>query len=146
MFGNNDLVKRYHGWPSIGVPFGWFGFYAASPRPRPLTVGVHPHAESVPIDSGIPIAPPAAGAATDASVLILSVKLPQPAAELLVDGAKTLQTGTDRVFESPPLEAGKQYKYELTARWIEGGQPREVKRAVVGTAGEVVRVDFTTGN
>jgi uncharacterized protein (TIGR03000 family) len=75
--------------------------------------------------------------------LILSVKVPQPTAEIFVDGVKTAQTGLDRTFESPPLEAGKQFKYELTARWVEGGAIREVKKAVIGTPGEVVRVDFT---
>ena len=75
-------------------------------------------------------------------MLVLSVKVPQPAAEVFVNGVKTAQTGTDRLYESPPLDAGKQYKYELTARWVEGGAVREVKKAVIGTPGEVVRVDF----
>ena len=142
VFGNNDLVRRWEGSPSIGMPFGWIGIYAASPRPRSLTVGVRPSAESVPVAPHVAFAAPAAAEATGGS-LILSVKVPQPAAEVFVDGVKTAQTGTDRVFESPPLEAGKQFKYEVTAKWIERGVPREVKKAVVGTPGEVVRVDFT---
>jgi len=147
VFGNNDLVRRWQGWPSIGMPFGWVGLYAASPRPRPLSVGVHPSVESVPIAPTVSAAAPAADSgAPTAGALVLSVKVPQPAAEVFVDGVKTTQTGTDRVFESPPLAAGKQFKYEVTARWVEGGATREAKRAVVGTPGEVVRVDFTTGN
>ena len=147
VFGNNDLVRRWQGWPSIGAPFGWVGVYAASPRPRALTVGVHPTAESVPIAPTIVVAAPDADPAqATAGALILSVRVPQPAAEVFVDGVKTTQTGTDRVFESPPLEAGKQFKYEITAKWIERGAPREVKKAVVGMPGEVVRVDFTNGN
>jgi uncharacterized protein (TIGR03000 family) len=147
VFGNNDLVRRWQGWPSIGFPFGWFGMYSAWPRPRPLTVTVHPSAESVPIAPNVAPAPPAADpTAPAAGALVLSVKVPQPAAEVFVDGVKTAQTGTERVFESPPLEAGKRYKYEVTAKWIEGGATREAKRAVVGTPGEVVRVDFTSGN
>ena len=61
VFGNDDLVRRWHGWPSIGFPFGWFGLYAASPRPRPLTVSVHPTAESVPIAPNHPNGKPIDG-------------------------------------------------------------------------------------
>ena len=76
--------------------------------------------------------------------LILSVKVPQPAAEVYVAGVKTAQTGTDRIFESPPLEAGKDYRYELTARWVERGAVFEKKKVATGKPGEVVRVDFLT--
>jgi uncharacterized protein (TIGR03000 family) len=145
VFGNNDLVKRWETHPA-GLPLGWVGVYAAWPRARHLTVGVRPHAESVPIAPNAVVAAPAAPDETAAGALILSVRVPQPAAEVFVDGVRTTQTGTDRVFESPPLEAGKQFKYEVTAKWVEGGAVREVKKAVVGKPGEVVRVDFTTGN
>jgi uncharacterized protein (TIGR03000 family) len=74
----------------------------------------------------------------------LSVKVPQSAAEVRVDGRPTTQTGTDRTFESPPLEAGKSYAYTVTARWAEHGQVFEVTKAVTGAPGEVVRVDFGT--
>jgi uncharacterized protein (TIGR03000 family) len=150
IIGNGDLVKQWHDVPSLGIGYGWFGVYAASPRPRPLTVNVWPVIENVPAPGAPapapiepaatqPIAPGAAGA-----MLVLSVKVPQPAADVFVNGVKTAQTGTDRLFESPPLEAGKTYKYELTARWVEGGATREIKKAVIGKPGEVVRVDFTT--
>ena len=74
--------------------------------------------------------------------MLISVTVPQPAAEVFVDGKKTGQTGTDRTFESPPLEAGKMYKYTVTARWVAGGQVVETTKEVTGAAGEVVRVDF----
>ncbi len=144
VFGNNDLVQQWRAVPSPGMPFGWIGLYAASPRPRPLTVSVWPTVESVGRVSAAGKPTPVADPKMPGGSLILSVKLPQPAAELFVDGVKTMQTGTDRIFESPPLEAGKAFKYELTARWMEAGAIREVKKAVTGTPGEVVRVDFTT--
>ena len=31
-------------------------------------------------------------------MLVLSVKVPQPAAEVFVNGVKTAQTGTDRIY------------------------------------------------
>ena len=42
IMGNSDLVKQWHDVPSLGIGYGWFGVYAASPRPRPLTVNVWP--------------------------------------------------------------------------------------------------------
>lgn len=153
VMGNDDLVRRWRDWPGIGLPFGWIGIYAASPRPRPLSVSVWPGAEPVGNWGGGRVgkhrhhaataAPPAPPPAVPQGSLVLSVKVPQPAAEVLVDGVRTVQTGTDRIFESPPLEAGKEFRYELTARWVERGVTREAKRVVTGTPGEVVRVDFT---
>ncbi|MBA4062710.1 MAG: hypothetical protein C0501_03210 [Isosphaera sp.] len=139
VFGNSDLVRRYYDFPAPGLPFGWVGIYAASPRPRPLTVNVWPTPEGV----GRPPFPAAAAPAAPGGCLVLSVRVPQPAAEVFVDGVRTAQTGTDRVFESPVLEAGKEFRYEVTARWVEGGAVREARRWATGTPGEVVRVDFT---
>jgi uncharacterized protein (TIGR03000 family) len=171
IIGNSDLVHQWRDVPSLGIGYGWVGVYAASPRPRPLSVSAWPvivermpgegcpngpncAAPAVP-GAPAPVGPAAPGKnetskpGSDAAVpgmgspLFLSVKVPQPTAEILVDGHKTAQTGLDRTFESPPLEPGRQYRYELTARWVEGGATREMKKAVVGMAGEVVRVDFT---
>ncbi len=138
VFGNNDLVRQYRSTLSPAFPgYGWIGIYAASPRLRHPSVSVWPTVEQF---STAPIE--AVPAAKNGGRLILSVKVPQPAAEVFVDGKKTAQTGTDRIFESPPLEAGKSFKYTVTARWVERGQVVEVSREVTGTPGEVVRVDF----
>ena len=116
VMGNSDLNHQWHDVPSMGIGYGWFGVYAASPRPRQLSVSVWPSIEGVPSPTA-PAAPsPEAAAPGGSALLILSVRVPQPAAEVFVNGVKTTQTGTDRTFESPPLDAGKQYKYELTAR------------------------------
>jgi len=168
IIGNGDLVHQWRDVPSLGIGYGWVGIYAASPRPRPLSVSAWPviveHVPGAGCPNGpncaipaapgapaapVPIKPEPGKTGSDSPVpgmgspLFLSVKVPQPTAEILVDGHKTAQTGLDRTFESPPLEPGKQYRYELTARWVEGGATREMKKAVVGMAGEVVRVDFT---
>jgi uncharacterized protein (TIGR03000 family) len=70
------------------------------------------------------------------------VKVPQPAAEVFINGKRTTQTGTERTFESPPLEAGETYKYVVTVRWVERGQVYEMSKDVSGTPGEVIRVIF----
>jgi uncharacterized protein (TIGR03000 family) len=138
VLGNYDLVNQWKHRPTLGWGLGWFGYYSPSPRPRPVTVNIWPVVEPV-----LSPAPLAAAEPVPEGCVIISVKLPQPAAEVFVDGVKTAQTGTDRIFESPPAEAGKHIQYEMTARWIERGVTLEETRVVSGKPGEVVRVDFT---
>jgi uncharacterized protein (TIGR03000 family) len=78
-----------------------------------------------------------------ASYMTLLVKVPQPGAELYVDGMKTTQTGLDRTFSSPELEPGREFQYEVTVRWVERGLTYEKKKLVVGSSGEVIPLDFT---
>jgi uncharacterized protein (TIGR03000 family) len=82
-----------------------------------------------------------AAPAEDGSVH-MAIRVPADA-EIFVDGAATRMTGTVRRFVSPTLEAGKQYTYELTARWTEGGREVVQTRRVNVAAGENLSVDFT---
>ena len=137
VLGNSDLVNQWHARPTLGGGFGYYGWvgpYRASPRPHPILLERVGDAET-----GREIVAPA----SSAPPLFLSVKVSQPAAEVFVDGVKTAQTGTDRLYESPPLEAGKEYAYEIVARWVERGATIERKKSVTGKPGEVVRVDLT---
>lgn len=155
VLGASDLNHQWRANPSLAWGYGWVGVYGASPRPQPLTVNnwsandprgygqgwKHGRQAS----NGIiveRVPGPVAAPAQSAGSLVISVRVPQPAAEVFVDGVRMTQTGTDRLFESPPLEAGQTYQYEVTARWIEGGTMREVKKTATGNAGEVVRVEF----
>jgi uncharacterized protein (TIGR03000 family) len=112
--------------------YGWLGPYRALPRRLPYSVSAWPQPG---LPGGGVIA--AAGAA---DCLTLRVSLP-PAAELLVDGVKTAQTGADRVFASPAVD--REVRYELTAKWVENGAPVERTRTVTGKPGDTVRVEFT---
>ncbi len=152
-FGASDLNAQWKAHPSLGYGVGWVGAYSASPRPRPLTVGVWPtndprafasHHGRVHRNGAVSevVPGPIVQPAQQGGCLVLSVKVPQPAAEVYVDGIKMAQTGTDRIYESPSLEAGKLFQYELTARWYENGSVVERKKVVTGQPGEVVRVDF----
>jgi uncharacterized protein (TIGR03000 family) len=58
------------------------------------------------------------------------------------DGDRTAQTGTERDFLSPPLTPGKNYTYEIKARWMQGDQPVEQTRTIRVQAGETTPVDF----
>lgn len=145
VFGNGDLVRQWHARPTLGLGFGYYGWvgpFAASPRPKTLAVNPWPRLESIPAAGQLATAQAAPAGAAPGTCLYMSVKVPQPAAEVFVDGMATAQTGTDRLYESPPLDAGKDYRYELTARWVSGGVTYEKKKLVTGRAGEVVRVDF----
>jgi uncharacterized protein (TIGR03000 family) len=64
------------------------------------------------------------------------------AAEVFLEGIKTKQTGPSRAFVSPPLAPGKQYLYEVRARWTENGQVVEQTRSVVVSAGARLIVHF----
>ena len=124
-----DYARQWRSHPVVAPGFGWFGVFGASPRPQPATVSVWPPATVS--------AAPAGGAC-----LVLAVSVPAAGAEVFVEGAKTEQTGTDRVFESPPLPAGD-YRYAVVARWVEGGTAVERTRVVTGRPGEVVKVAFS---
>ncbi len=72
----------------------------------------------------------------------IQVRVPADA-ELWFNGAKTQQGGATRVFESPPLEPGARYAYDVKARWTEGGKAVERTLRVPVTAGIKREVDFT---
>jgi uncharacterized protein (TIGR03000 family) len=46
-----------------------------------------------------------------------------PNSEVWFDEQKTTQTGSDRLYVSPPLASDKNYVYEVKVRWLENGQP-----------------------
>jgi uncharacterized protein (TIGR03000 family) len=93
------------------------------------------------------LAPPDKAPAADApntggAVVKVDVRVPADA-ELWFEGQKTNQTGAERTFQSPPLEPGQKYVYDVRARWKENGKEVEQTRKVRVRAGERVTVDFT---
>jgi uncharacterized protein (TIGR03000 family) len=73
-----------------------------------------------------------------------TVEITAPAdAEIWVDGQRTSQSGTYRVFTTPELEKGKSYHYEVRARWTDGGRVVDRTRKVPVYAGGRSNVDFT---
>jgi uncharacterized protein (TIGR03000 family) len=56
----------------------------------------------------------------------------------------TRQQGTERVFVTPPLKAGTEYYYDVSARWTASGKEVTQTRKLTVTAGARVRVDFRT--
>jgi uncharacterized protein (TIGR03000 family) len=145
-----DLIYPHRNISSPGFIYGWVGPFAASPRPRHLAVDVWAQ-PGVDLSTGRPgggnknTNNPGTGGSTNKSsgYMSLSVKVPNPGAELLVDGVKTQQTGTDRTFSSPDLEPGKEYRYEVTVRWVDQGVTYEKRRIVIGSLGQTIPLDFT---
>jgi uncharacterized protein (TIGR03000 family) len=76
---------------------------------------------------------------TDRAVLV--VLLPAEA-RLTIESEPTAQRGSERVFESPRLPAGKSFVYTLVATWNEGDAARKATRTATVQAGKVTRVDF----
>jgi uncharacterized protein (TIGR03000 family) len=89
--------------------------------------------------------PPASESATpqgDTSAFV-KVRVPAEDAEVWFEGSPTKQRGTEREFVSPPLTAGRNYTYEIRARWMENGREMDQTRRVPVRPGERVTVDFT---
>ena len=65
-------------------------------------------------------------------------------AEVFFSGEPTTQKGTERLFTTPALQAGKKFHYDVLARWKENGKTVERKRRVDVSGGTTVRVDLRT--
>jgi uncharacterized protein (TIGR03000 family) len=136
---------------SPGFVYGWVGPFPASPRPKHPTVNswAQPGADLSTGHPGNdektknPSNPGGGDAKKSVGFMTLSVKVPDPSAELLVNGVTTSQTGTERTFSSPELESGKEFQYEVTVRWLERGAINVQKKLVVGSSGDVIPLDFT---
>lgn len=65
-------------------------------------------------------------------------------AELWFEGEPTAQRGTVRLFESPPLELGKKYRYTIRLQWTEESRKVSQTGLVRVHAGEVHCLDLVT--
>ena len=81
------------------------------------------------------------GPATADGAAVIEVRLP-PGALVLFDGKKTTSTGPERRFVSPSLAPGKEYVYEVTVRWQEGGRDVTRTRSLPVHAGERLNIAF----
>ena len=68
--------------------------------------------------------------------------LPTADAEVLFDGSRTKQTGTEREFQTPPLPAGRDCHYTVTASWVQDGKEVRRERRIAVSQGAQVVVDF----
>jgi uncharacterized protein (TIGR03000 family) len=82
--------------------------------------------------------------ATDENTAMIGVRVPQNA-EIWFDGQKTSRTGTVRQFETPPLQPGQEYGYDVRARWNENGRQIDRTRHVTVHAGDRFGLNFLEG-
>jgi uncharacterized protein (TIGR03000 family) len=87
---------------------------------------------------GLLLTGPSAARAAEAPAM-LHVLLPADAA-LTVDGRPTRSATAERWFVSPPLQEGRDFHYDLRARFLRGGEVVTVERAVTVRAGEETTV------
>jgi uncharacterized protein (TIGR03000 family) len=75
----------------------------------------------------------------------VTVRVPSPDAQVWFDDHRTQQGGVQRVFETPPLQAGN-YSYKIRAKWRQDGRDMEQIRTVRVQPGRRVTVDFARAN
>jgi uncharacterized protein (TIGR03000 family) len=63
-------------------------------------------------------------------------------AKIWFDGSKTVQTGRQRQFVSPPLQPGREYTYDVQVKWKQGGREVTRERRISVHAGDVVNLTF----
>lgn len=121
--------------PSYGYSYPYYG-YATPSYYAPSYYA--PSYDVVPSTYAAP-----ANAQPSAQPVTLNVVVPKADAEVFINDTATTSTGTERAFESPALESGKNYQYTIRAQWMENGKRVEQKREVPVTAGQSVTVDFS---
>jgi len=83
-----------------------------------------------------------APAAPSRNTARVTIHVPDPNADIWFNGTKTAQKGTERVFESPELEPGRDFTYDVRARWMEDGREVEQDRKIEVHAGDRLTANF----
>jgi uncharacterized protein (TIGR03000 family) len=78
----------------------------------------------------------------DANTARIVAILPDPQAELFIDGEPTRQKGSERLFVTPALERGKEYHYTLRCTWPSNGQKAEKTMNITIRPGYQTVVNF----
>lgn len=77
---------------------------------------------------------------------VIDLRLSNPAAQVFFDDRATTQQGTVRQYVTPPLEADKEFTYQVRIRWSPNGangQPLEEIRQVQVKAGSRVQLELS---
>jgi uncharacterized protein (TIGR03000 family) len=126
----------------VMVPIRSANQVPARPQPPPLPPAGREEEAPPPPKVQQEEAPPPRKVQQEAPATI-EVRLPDATAEVAINGGPTQQSGTIRVFESPPLSAGQVFTYDVKARWLSNGRPVNDDRTLAVEAGKRFVVDFT---
>lgn len=84
-----------------------------------------------------------AASAQERQKAYLRVYLPTPDTRLEIQGVAIDPSGkAERLFESPPLEPGRSFAYDIKATWTEAGKEMTRERSVKVLAGQTTEVDL----
>lgn len=147
-YGNSWYAPGYGYYPYYGGPGYQSSFYSGPVYWGPTYRSSYywaPETYVAPIQWSYPSVQPVQSTTPSPAPAMVRVLVP-PDATVWIDGNPTTQTGTDRVFVSPPLQPGRRYIYQLKAQWQEKGQTvtRNLDRDV--HAGDRINVDFLTAS
>ena len=132
----------YGGYGS-GYPYSNYGYGAAAyGSVNPYAYGTPPPNTSSSYYE--PLQQPTQGvqAAPNDGTVHLMVVVPENA-QLWFNGTLTSKVGAQREFVSPVLAPGKDFTYEIKARWMENGRPVEQARSIHVQADAWKVIDFT---
>jgi uncharacterized protein (TIGR03000 family) len=74
---------------------------------------------------------------------LAAVRVPNPDAQLWIEGQEMTSRGLLRTFISPPLESGKDYSYTMRAIWVDNnGKTVDQTQVLPVRAGQRLAVDF----
>jgi uncharacterized protein (TIGR03000 family) len=81
------------------------------------------------------------GAQINNNAALVAVRLPADA-ELWFNGVKMPQTGQVRRFQTPPLQPGKEYSYEVRCSWRQDAREVNQTRRVMVHANDLLGLNF----
>jgi uncharacterized protein (TIGR03000 family) len=84
----------------------------------------------------------APASAPEEQVAYIHVRVSPPHAEISIEGSKTAQIGSSRLYVSPPLNQGENYTYDIRVSWQENGRQITQTRKVPVRAGDRLSVVF----
>jgi uncharacterized protein (TIGR03000 family) len=137
----DKLVERYQALPEGQYPFIGQSFVQVDQVLDRLARQLGVTDRRAPLAGGVATTGAAGSPAGGQAPAEITIFVPADA-EVFFDGRPTAVQGAERVFVTPPLAVGKNYSYQIRARWQDGGQVVEQTRKVNFKGGARVRVDF----
>ena len=128
----------------VALPFYPYGspYYGSSYYYEPVVNVLQPPIAPPAYFAPETVPPPSPTEKPNPTIAMLELRVPENA-EVWFDGDRTSQTGTLRHFESPTLESGRTYTYQIRARWTDAeGKPVDRTKQVKVQTGSRVGVDF----
>jgi uncharacterized protein (TIGR03000 family) len=87
----------------------------------------------------VPLTPPSA---PQDQVAYIHIRVAPPHAQISIQGSKTSQIGSSRLFVSPPLNQGEKYQYDIRVSWNENGNQITQDRTIPIRAGDRLSIVF----